>query len=132
MNVEKLKELIEPSKLLDDTSTESNDATSSQSTIDTSLIGKYCIIRTYSAGNFCGYLDKKIKEEIILKDARRLWYWKNIKGLSLSSIALYGIDQEHSRVTAPVEHIWLQAIEIIPVTKIAMDSLISIKETQQD
>lgn len=36
---------------------------------------KYVIVRTYSAGVFAGYLDSKNGKEVVLLDARRLWYW---------------------------------------------------------
>ena len=36
------------------------------------MIGEYVIIRTYSAGVWCGTLDKKQGKEVILKEARRM------------------------------------------------------------
>lgn len=59
-----------------------------------------------------------------------MYYWKCIKGISLSSIALYGIDSS-SKLVAPVDIIWLKAIEIIPVTIESKESLVNIKEASQ-
>lgn len=87
------------------------------------MVGKKVIIRTFSAGNFFGTLEKKNGDEIYLINARRMWYWKAAKGISLSACALYGINHETSKIVAPVERIWLQAIEIIPCTPEAVLSL---------
>ena len=39
------------------------------------MIGKYVIVRTYSAGVFAGTLKIKDGKEVELIDARRLWLW---------------------------------------------------------
>lgn len=88
-----------------------------------SLIGKKCIIRTQSAGVHYGELSEKIGKEVILKNARRLWYWKtNNKGVSLSEVANGGVAKD-SKVCAGVDFIWLEAIEIIPCTKEAIKNI---------
>ena len=81
-----------------------------------SLIGEYVIIRTYSAGVWAGVLKEKVKNEVYLANARRLFYWSNIEGMSLSGISLNGIDSSKSKICAPVDIVWLEAIEIIPCT----------------
>lgn len=95
------------------------------------MIGKHVIIRTYSAGVWFGILDQKSGKEVILKEARRMYQFWCAKGISLSSVALYGLNQEKSRICAPVDEIWLEAIEILPTNKLATDSLKSAPETQQ-
>lgn len=86
------------------------------------FIGKFVIIRTYSAGVHCGILEEKDGEEVILKDARRMYYWKNLEnGISLSDIAVDGIHKD-SKLCAPVD-IWLQAIEIIPCSEKAIKTI---------
>jgi hypothetical protein len=55
------------------------------------MIGKYVIIRTYSAGVWAGTLAQKAGNEVILSDARRLYYWKANEGISLSAVAVYGV-----------------------------------------
>lgn len=95
------------------------------------MIGKYVIIRTYSAGVWFGKLDQKSGKEVILKEARRMYQFWCAKGISLSSVALYGLNQEKSRICAAVDEIWLEAIEILPTNEIATNSLKSAPETQQ-
>jgi hypothetical protein len=91
--------------------------------IDNNLINKKVIVRTYSAGVFFGELIEKVKDEIILKNARRLYYWKTInQGLSLSEVAMFGLHDD-SRVCAPTQLHWMRAIELIPCTKKAIKSI---------
>jgi hypothetical protein len=87
------------------------------------LMNKKVIIRTYSAGVFFGTLIEKEDDEVILKDARRLWIWKtNNRGISLSEVANTGL-AETSRVCATVPLHWLKAIEIIPCSDEAIKSI---------
>jgi hypothetical protein len=86
------------------------------------FIGKKVIIRTYSAGVFFGTLIEKAGKEVILNAARRLWYWDTAdKGISLSDVAIGGIGKE-TKACAAVD-IWLEAIEIIPCSDIAIKSI---------
>lgn len=88
-----------------------------------SMTGKKCIIRTQSAGVHFGELSEKSGKEVILKNSRRLWYWKTAnKGISLSEVANAGVAKD-SKVCAPVDFIWLEAIEIIPCTKEAIKNI---------
>lgn len=87
------------------------------------FIGKKVIIRTYSAGVHFGELIDKEGKEVILKNARRLWYWKTTnKGISLSEVANSGLAKD-SKVCAAVDAIWLEAVEIIPCTKEAIKNI---------
>lgn len=94
-------------------------------TASTSLLGEYVIIRTFSAGVWAGFLKEKVKNEVYLTEARRLYYWSNIEGISLSGISLNGLKKETSKICAPVPIVWLEAIEIIPCSKLAQQSIIS-------
>jgi len=86
------------------------------------FIGKKVIIRTYSAGVHFGTLTEKVGKEVILKDSRRLYYWKTKNnGISLSDIAIGGIDKD-SKLCEPVD-IWLEAIEIIPCSDECIKSI---------
>lgn len=87
------------------------------------MIGKKVIIRTYSAGVWFGELEQKAGNEVILKNARRMWKWWAKQGISLSACALYGVKHEESKIVEPVENVWLEAIEILPCTETAIDSL---------
>lgn len=86
------------------------------------MISKKVIVRTENAGNWFGRLVEKAGREVILEDARRMWYWYAEKGISLSACALYGVKDE-SKIVEPVEQVWLEAIEIIPCTEIAIKSI---------
>ena len=96
------------------------------------MIGRYVIIRTYSAGVWAGVLDTKNKNEVILKEARRMYKWHCKKSISLSGIALYGLNQIESKICAPVDSVWLEAIEIIPVTNESEESIKSAVEVEQE
>lgn len=88
-----------------------------------SMVGKKCIFRSYSSGVHYGELAEKDGKEVIIKNARRLWYWKTTnKGISLSEVALSGLTKD-SKVCAAVDTIWLEAIEIIPCTKEAIKNI---------
>ena len=88
------------------------------------MIGKKCIVRTYSAGVWFGEVEQKTKDEVILKNARRLYYWYVKKGITLSELALYGLcNKRESRICAGVPQIWLQAIELIPATDEAIKNI---------
>lgn len=91
------------------------------------FLGMDVIIRTYAAGVWFGTLAKKAGNEVILHSARRMWRWKCREGISLSELAICGIDKEESRICAPVPMVWLEAIEIIPVLD---DAAKSIKEAE--
>lgn len=84
---------------------------------------KYCIIRTYSAGVFAGYLESKKGKEVVLRDARRLWYWSGAS--SLSQLAVEGVkNPDNCKFPCEVDKVELmEAIEIIEMTKEAQDSI---------
>lgn len=91
--------------------------------LTTSLVGQKVIIRTYSAGVHFGELIEKAGKEVILKDSRRLWYWKTAnRGISLSEVANEGVDSG-SKICEAVDLQWLDAIEIIPCTKKAIKNI---------
>ena len=91
------------------------------------LVGTYSIIRTYSAGVWFGKVLRKKENEIILGEARRLYYWQvDGGGISLSEISIHGLT-DNSKICEAVEKIWLQPIEIIPCTEKAIKSIQSKK-----
>ena len=76
------------------------------------MIGKYVLVRTYSAGVHVGFLDAQNGKEVKLTDSRRLWYWT--KAFTLSAVSQNGIGKD-SKVSIPVPEIELtEAIEVIP------------------
>jgi hypothetical protein len=90
-----------------------------------SLVGDYVIVRTYSAGVWAGVLREKVKNEVYLANARRLYRWSNIEGISLSGVSLNGLKTEESQICAPVNIVWLEAIEIILCTDKAKEIIIN-------
>jgi hypothetical protein len=88
-----------------------------------SLMGEKVIVRTYSAGVWFGELSEKSEREVILINARRMYRWKCNRSISLSGVAVHGIDARNSKTCPAVERVWLEAIEIIPLGEVAIKSL---------
>ncbi len=87
------------------------------------MIGEKVIIRTFSAGVWFGVLEQKDGNEVILTNARRMWRWWAAESISLSAVSIHGIKQEKSKIVEPVSEVWLEAIEIIPCTAKATESI---------
>lgn len=92
--------------------------------LDDFAIGQYVIIRTYSAGVWCGVLQKKAGKEVILATARRMWRWRCAKSISLSGVVAHGINQAKSKIAPPVNMVWMEAIEILPITGEPLKSIL--------
>jgi hypothetical protein len=89
---------------------------------------EYCIIRTYSAGVFAGYIDRKIKgKERTIYNSRRIWKWQG--AASLSQLAIEGTSKPENCKFPCVEpeKDLLEVIEIIPITEKAKKSIESVK-----
>lgn len=43
---------------------------------------KYVICRTHSAGVFAGYLESRTGQEVVMRYARRIFYWDGAASLS--------------------------------------------------
>lgn len=85
-------------------------------------IGRYCVIRTYSAGVHVGILSAHNGQAVELGNARRIWNWNGAN--TLHEISLSGIIIAESRLSETVESITLtQATEIIPCTPEAEKNL---------
>lgn len=86
-------------------------------------IGQEVIIRTYSAGVWFGTLKQKAGSEVVLTCARRMWQWFAKDGISLSEVAMNGIARDKSKICVPAASVWLEAIEILPCTSVAIESI---------
>ena len=106
--------------------------TAGESNLDGFAIDQEVIIRTYSAGVWFGRLREKSGNEVILTKARRMYEWWAKKSISLSGVARYGIRQDDSKICGELDSVWLQAIEIIPVSGKVAESIRYAEETQQD
>jgi len=84
---------------------------------------EYVIVRTYSAGVFAGYLKARSNQEVVLKRARRIWHWEG--AASLSQMAVDGVSKPNKcKFPCEVDEITLlQAIEVIPCTLEAQESI---------
>ena len=83
----------------------------------------YCMVRTYSAGVFAGYIESREGKEATLRNARRIWYWDG--AASLSQLATDGTSKpENCKFPCPVYSVMLtEVIEIIPITEKAKKSI---------
>jgi len=88
-----------------------------------SLIGKICVVRTYSAGAWIGKIASRKGKEIEMSNARRLWYWDG--AASLSELAMSGVSKpDNCKFPVAVKTVLLtEAIEIIPATRAAIKSV---------
>lgn len=84
---------------------------------------EYCMVRTYSAGVFAGYVESRSGKEIVLRSARRMWRWAG--AASLSQLATDGTSKpDECKFPIAVDKIILtEAIEIIPITSRAKESI---------
>ena len=84
---------------------------------------EYVIVRTYSAGVFAGYLKSREGKEVVLNNARRIWYWEG--AASLSQLAMEGTNApEKCKFPVAVDEVILtEAIEILAVTDKAKASI---------
>ncbi|HND56146.1 MAG TPA: hypothetical protein PLV92_27205 [Pirellulaceae bacterium] len=88
-----------------------------ESTAQNGDAGNCVLVRTYSAGVHVGELESRNGQEVTLKNARRIWYWKGAN--TLNEIANKGVGMG-SKISEAVSSILLtQAIEILPVTDAA-------------
>lgn len=80
------------------------------------FVGKYVICRCYAAGVHAGILVSQNGDQVILKDSRRLWNWKNKGGVALSGLAVNGMDS--GKVDTELKEISLIGVcETIPCSK---------------
>ena len=89
------------------------------------MLGKRCLIRTYSAGVHIGDVVYIKDMEVKLENALRLWQWKD-GGLSLSSVANNGI--KGGRLNKTGEVYLANVIEFIPTTKEAEKTFVKFIE----
>ena len=91
---------------------------------------KYIICRTYSAGVFAGYLESRVGQEVVMRKARRLWYWEG--AASLSQAATDGFSKPSTcKFPCEVDRVeLLNAIELLDCTKKAQASIASVKVWQ--
>jgi hypothetical protein len=87
---------------------------------------RYVIVRTYSAGVFAGYLKSREGKEVVLTQARRLWYWKGAASLSQLSVDGVACPGECKFPCEVPEVTLLEAIEILTVSDKAKASIAAV------
>jgi hypothetical protein len=88
---------------------------------------KQVIVRGDRSGVFFGTLKSRTCREVTLTNCRRLWYWSG--AASISQLAMEGVRNPNDcKFTMVVDEIEiLDAIEVIPCTKEAIDNINSVK-----
>lgn len=88
---------------------------------------KYCIVRSYSAGVFAGYIGKIENRMATVYNARRLWHWDG--AASLSQLSQEGTSKPIScKFPMEVPEVILTDIcEVIPATEKARLSISEVK-----
>lgn len=92
------------------------------------MIGKKVIVRGDHSGCFFGILAEQNGREVKLTKCRRLWFWSG--AASLSQLAVDGVaNPDQCKFTVTVDEIAiLDAIEIIPCTAKAINSIEGTRE----
>jgi len=92
---------------------------------------EYVIIRGDRSGVFAGYLESRNGQDVILKNARRIWYWDGAS--SLSQLAMEGTSKpENCKFPCEVKKVQiLDAIEVIDCTEKARKSIKSVNIWKQ-
>lgn len=92
------------------------------------LKGKYVIVRGDRSGIFFGIFENQNGQEVELKECRRIWYWDG--ACSISELALNGTAKpDNCKFTVTIDEILLMdAIEILPCTEKAIESIKGVKE----
>jgi len=87
---------------------------------------KYCIVRTYSAGVFAGFVESRAGQEVVMRQARRIFYWDG--AASLSQLAIDGTSKpQNCKFPESVDRVeLLQAIEILYCTEKSKKSIESV------
>lgn len=88
---------------------------------------EYCIVRSYAAGVFAGYVETKTSEpngmNVRVLNARRLWKWDG--AASLSQLAMEGVKKpQNCKFPCEVTSVELfNVVEIIPATEVCFNSI---------
>jgi len=85
-----------------------------------------CIVRTYAAGVFYGYIKEKTYTPsglvVSVVNARRIWSWSG--SASLSQMAIEGVkNAEGCKFSMPCNEELINVIELLPVTENALSNL---------
>lgn len=85
----------------------------------------YVLVRGDRSGVFVGYLQEKNGREVILNQARRLWYWDGAS--SISEIAVHGVARPEN-CKFPVEVSILKVLDAIEILEVTEKARLNIKD----
>lgn len=87
------------------------------------IIGKYCIVRCDRASVFAGVVEQRDGQAVLIRSARRIWYWDG--ACSLSQLALEGVRHPlNCKFSVECDTVTvLDAIEILPCTDAAEQNI---------
>ena len=105
-----------------------NETNMNENPISADFIGKYCIIRTNTAGVFAGTLGRMSGKQALVHNARRLWYWSG--AASLSQLAAQGTkNPDECKFPLAIATILVtDVIEILQCTDAAQKSIMAVPE----
>lgn len=88
--------------------------------------GDYVVVRTFSAGVFVGKFKEMEGKQVVIENARRLWYWDG--AASLSQLSVEGVSKpQNCKFPCEVPFVVLtEAIEILPLSDKAKESIDSV------
>ena len=89
--------------------------------------GKIFICRSYAAGVFAGEIESREGKEVVMRNARRLWYWDG--AASLSQLANGGVSKpQNCKFPEEVDKVILTDVcEILTMTPKAVKSIKGVK-----
>jgi hypothetical protein len=92
---------------------------------------EYVIIRADRAGVFAGYLEQDNDTNVILREARRIYYWDG--AATLSQLSQHGVSKpQNCKFPCPIPRTKIMGvIETIPCTEKARLSIKGLKEWAQ-
>ena len=84
---------------------------------------QYYIVRTDRAGVFFGKIKEASKDEVVMTDVRKLWYWDG--ACAVEQLALEGTNKPRScKFTVAIPEMAIaDPIQIIPCTEKAVNSI---------
>ena len=95
-------------------------------------VGSYVIVRTYASGVFFARLDRHSGRMAELSNCRRLWQFKAAEGISLSAVALNGVDPKACRFPAAIsEQTVLDCLEFLPASDKCIKTIEATKVADQ-
>jgi hypothetical protein len=84
-----------------------------------SFVGKMVLIRSNMAGVFVGKCLQHEGNTVVLENTHRLWSWTAVKGVSLSSVAMFGT--KDGKIEPFLGNHWINdVIEIMEVSQTAL------------